>query len=95
MISTKPPHTIAFVGIRKTTPSGERIIELPLMVDYSKRRQGQDLSNQLSTYYTCLRRSIKWYQKMAFELVFGEAVLRSNFIYKENHTTNNITVAGS
>ncbi len=43
------------------------------------------LSDQLSTYYRCLRRSIKWYKKVAFELVFGTAVVNSYLIYKENY----------
>ena len=92
MISTKPSHTTALVDIRKTTPSGERIIKPQVVLDYNRGRQGTDLSDQLSAYYTCLRRSIKWYQKVAFELIFGTAVVNSYLIYKENYTTNNITI---
>ncbi len=92
MISTKPSHTTALMDIRKTTPSGERIMKPQAVLDYNKGRQGTDLSDQLSAYYTCLRRSIKWYQKVAFELIFGTAVVNSYLIYKENYTTNNITI---
>jgi hypothetical protein len=63
-----------------------------VVLDYNKGRQGTDLSNQLSAYYTCLRRSIKCYQKVAFELIFGTAVVNSYLVYKENYTTNNITI---
>jgi hypothetical protein len=63
-----------------------------VVLDYNEGRQGTDLSDQLSAYYTCLRRSIKWYQKVAFELIFGTAVVNSYLIYKENYTTNNITI---
>ena len=33
----------------------------PIVLDYNNQKQGIDLSGQLSTCYTCLRRSKKWY----------------------------------
>ena len=92
MIITKPSHTMALVDIRKTMPSDERIVKPKVVLDYNKGRQGVDLSDQLSAYYTCLRRSIKWYQKVAFELIFGTSMVNSYLIYKENYATDNITI---
>ena len=60
MITTKPSHTTALVDIRKTTSSDECIIKPKVVLDYNKERQDTDLSDQLSVYYTCLRRSIEW-----------------------------------
>ena len=51
-----------------------------------------DLSDQLLTYYTCLRRSIKCYRNVAFELVFGTALVNSYLIYRENYTANKVTI---
>ena len=62
MITTKPSHTTALVDIRKTMSSDERIVKPKVVLDYNKGRQGTDLSDQLSAYYACLRRSIKWYR---------------------------------
>ena len=92
MITTKPFHTTALVDIRKTTSSDERIVKPKVVLDYNKGRQGTVLSDQLSAYYTCLRRSIKWYQKVAFELIFGTSIVNSYLIYKENYATDNITI---
>jgi hypothetical protein len=61
-------------------------------LDYNEGRQGADLSDQLSTYYTYLRQSIKWYRKVAFELVFGTALVNSYLIYKEHYAANKITI---
>ena len=61
-------------------------------MDYNEGRIGTDLSDQLSSYYTCLRRSIKWYRKVAFELVFGTALVNSYLIYKEHYAANKITI---
>ncbi len=63
-----------------------------VVVDYNKGRQGTDLSDQLSAYYTCLRRSLKWYRKVAFELIFGTAIVNSYLVYKEHYSTNNMTI---
>lgn len=85
-------HTTALIYIRKTTLSGERIVKPQVVLDCNKRRQVTDLSDQLSAYYTCLRRSVKWYQKVAFELIFGTSIVNGYLIYQENYTTSNITI---
>ena len=46
-----------------------------VVIDYNKGRHGTDLSDQLSAYYTCLRRSIKWYRKVVIELILGTAIV--------------------
>ncbi len=61
-------------------------------LDYDEGRQSNDLSDQLSTCYTYLRRSIKWYKKVAFELIFGTAIVNSYLIYKENYATNDMII---
>ena len=67
-------HTIALVVSRKTMSSDECIVKLKVVLDYNKGRRGTDLSDQLSAYHTYLRRSIKCYQKVAFELIFGTSI---------------------
>ena len=63
MISNKPSHSVTVVNTRKTNRLNERIMKPQVVLDYNEGRQGTDLSDQLSTYHTCLRRSIKWYNK--------------------------------
>ncbi len=92
MISTKPSHSATMVNTGKTNKLNERIMKPQVILDYNEGRQGTDLSDQLSTYHTCLRRSIKWYKKVAFELIFGTAVVNSYLIYKENDATSNIQI---
>ncbi|CAF1299930.1 unnamed protein product [Didymodactylos carnosus] len=62
MISTKPSHSATVVNTGKTNKLNERIMKPQVVLDYNERRQGTDLSDQLSTYHTCLRRSIKWFK---------------------------------
>ena len=63
-----------------------------VIVDYNKGKHGIDLSDQLSTYYTCLRRSKKWYQKVAFEMIFGVSIVNAYLIYKEYYDTSGMTM---
>ena len=92
MISTKPSHSATVVSTGKTNKVNERITKPQVILDYNEGRQGTDLSDQLSTYHTCLRRSIKWYRKVAFELIFGTVVANSYLIYKENYAASNIQI---
>ena len=63
-----------------------------VVLDYNEGRQGTDLSDQLSAYHTCRRKSIKGYRKVAFELIFGTALVNSYLIYKENYTERKVTI---
>lgn len=38
------------------------------IVDYNKGKQAIDLLDQMISYFTPLRKTIRWYQKEAFEL---------------------------
>ncbi|CAF1652317.1 unnamed protein product [Adineta ricciae] len=61
MISTKPSYSATVIDTKKTNKLNERIMKPQFVMDYNQGKQGIDLSDQLSSYYTCLRRSIKWY----------------------------------
>ena len=92
MISTRPSHSAVVVDTGDINSKNESIMKPQVVLDYKEGTQGTDLSDQLSTYYTCLRRSIKWYRKVAFELVFGTALVNSYLIYNENDAASKVTI---
>jgi hypothetical protein len=92
MISTRPSDSATVVDTGNINTKNERIMKPQVVLDYNAGRIGTDLSDQLSSYYTCLRRSIKWYRKVAFELVFGTALVNSYLIYKENYAASKVTI---
>lgn len=59
MISTRPAHSASVIHSGKVNFQNQSIMKPQVILDYNKRRQGIDLSNQLSTYYTSLRKSVK------------------------------------
>ena len=92
VISTRPSHSARVVDSGKLNFQNQSIMKPQVVLDYNKGRQGTDLSDQLSTYYTSLRKSVKWYRKVAFELVFGTALVDSYLIYKENYAKSKGTI---
>ena len=91
MISTKLSHSVASVETGKNNKSNKRIMKPQVIVDYNEGKHGVDLSDQLSTYYTCLRRSKKWYRKMAFEMIFGMSIVNAYLMYQENDDRSRTT----
>lgn len=51
------------------------------ILDYNKGKAAIDLSDQLSSYSTPLRRSLKWYRKVAIELLLGTAVVNAHIVF--------------
>ncbi|XP_043499962.1 uncharacterized protein LOC122522750 [Polistes fuscatus] len=54
-----------------------------ISVEYNKAKKSIDLSNQMSAYSSPLRKTLKWYKKLAFELCFNTAVINSLFVFQE------------
>nr|CAH7750024.1 unnamed protein product [Callosobruchus chinensis] len=57
------------------------------ITDYNKAKKGVDISDQMSSYYTALRKGLKWYRKIGFELIFGSAIVNSHIVYNEVNQT--------
>lgn len=63
------------------------------IIDYNHAKKGVDLSDQMSSYYTVLRKGSKWYRKTAFELLFGAVIVNSHIVFNEiNTSSRNLTM---
>lgn len=58
---------------------------------YNKHKCGIDLSDQMSSYATSLRKGIKWYRKLATEMLLGVSIVNSWIVYKKA-TRRNIQI---
>lgn len=63
---------------------GNEVLKPPAIIAYNKAKKGVDLSDQMSSYYTCLRKSIKWYKKVIFEIILGTCVVNALVIYNSH-----------
>ncbi|CAL1275993.1 unnamed protein product [Larinioides sclopetarius] len=57
-----------------------------VIVDYNEGKSSVDISDQMASYCSPLRKSVKWYKKIVFELCLNTAVVNSWIIY--NSLTN-------
>ena len=56
----------------------------PIVVTvYNKHKSYIDLSDQMKSYTTSLRRGVKWYRKLAVELIVGAAVVNAHILHQE------------
>lgn len=78
-------HDSEMVDTGKTDRQRNTVLKPTAVLDYNKWKQGIDVSDQMSTYYSPLRKSLIWYKKVAIELIFGSIVVNSQLLF------NNIT----
>lgn len=83
MISTVPEHGDALMPCGKTNREGEEILKPECVLAYNKAKKGVDISDQLTSYYTPLRKSKKWYRKLAIELIAGTSVVNACVLYNK------------
>jgi len=68
-LSTKHGDSLIEVSTKS-----RRLVKKPEMVlFYDQTKQGVDISDQLSAYHTCLRKTVKWYHKVVMELMLGNS----------------------
>ncbi|XP_015177516.1 PREDICTED: piggyBac transposable element-derived protein 4-like [Polistes dominula] len=85
LLSTK--HSSQLVNVKRRL---EQKLKPQIVVDYNRGKAAADLSDLMRAYYP-LRRSLKWYKKLAFEFLLNIAVMNSIILYK-NITKKNITI---
>lgn len=61
--------------------NGEDKVKPLAALDYNKGNQGIDTSDQLSGYYTSLRKSLEWFKKLAIEIIYGTLVANTSILY--------------
>lgn len=77
-LSTK--HTDEMVNIPKR---GQEVLKPRIIVEYNKCKAFIDLSDQVKSYNTSLRRSLKWYRKLALELLTGTSLVNAHSAHQE------------
>lgn len=68
------------------TPKVNKIRKVTLkpmaVLDYNKVKLGIDLSDQIASYGTTLRKGINWYRKLGLELLLGITMVNAWVVYK-------------
>lgn len=59
---------------KKSRKATEKPLEI---LEYNKEKAGIDISDQMTSYASCLRKGVKWYRKLAFHCLLGMAVVNA------------------
>jgi hypothetical protein len=55
------------------TKRGKEVVKPKMVTDYNDGKASINLSAQFASYGSCLRKTVKWYRKVAVELILGTA----------------------
>lgn len=88
MLSNCNDEKLAETG--KKDRDGQHIVKAQVIIDYNEIMGGVDRVDQLLQYYSFLRKSIKWYKKVAFHL-FDVALLNSQILWMKAHPDAKMT----
>jgi len=65
------------VQLDKRNRRGEVITEPKMVIEYNRIKGGIDLADTLLAYYDARRKTIRWYHKVADDLIFGTTVINA------------------
>nr|CAI5841851.1 unnamed protein product [Callosobruchus analis] len=77
MITSDPSHDANLIDSGKKNKNEDAVKKPKCVLDYNKTKKGVDISDQMSSYFSVLQKSLKWYRKVCFELLFGTSVVNA------------------
>ena len=76
-------HKGEIISTGKKNRQNKMIKKPDAILHYNECKQGVDISDQMSSYFSPLRKSIFWYSKVALELVLGTSVVNALLVYNK------------
>lgn len=77
MLSTCENHTCTIIQGKNNKLKPDTVFF------YNDAKKGVDLSDQMSSYYNCLRKTLKWYRKIIIQLICGTCLVNAWYIHKK------------
>lgn len=86
MITSCKSHTATAIHTGKFNKrTGEPILKPECVTMYNQNKKGVDYSDQMTAYYTTLKKGIKWYRKLMMSILFGTCMVNAWIVHKENN----------
>lgn len=82
-------HTLVMTEARKKNHKG-KLVYKPEAI-----KMGIEISDQMSSYFSVLRRTIRWYHKVTFEYLFGTAVVNCYYTKQQSTEKFRLPISGS
>lgn len=78
--------------VAKRNRRGESIRKPACIEDYNLGKSSIDVSDQMATYGSALRRCTKWYRKLMLEIIWGTSLVIADFLYKQYTYKKKLTI---
>ena len=78
------------INIGKKNRKKEEVIKPAATLYYNQTKQGIDVSDQMISYHRCLRKSIRWFHKVAMDILLGVAVVNACSLMNERRAAANL-----
>nr|CAH7750053.1 unnamed protein product [Callosobruchus chinensis] len=85
-------HTLDIIKTRKLNRKREEIQKPQCIIDYNAGKARIDLSDQLAAYSSPIRKSVRWYHKVAIELLMCTSVVNALFLQTGESNIKNFYV---
>lgn len=79
-------------GMSNVTTKRGDVMKPNAIIDYNEAKKGIDISDQLASFHSPLRKSLTWYKKIAVDLLFQVAIINARCIYNEIADGSKLTV---
>lgn len=89
MLSTK---TSALKTVPVKCRNKPDVMKPECIIDYNNGKSSIDISDQMATYGSALRRCTKWYRKLFIEILWGTSLVNAHFLYNLNTTKKKMTI---
>ncbi|KAL4143907.1 hypothetical protein QTP88_006161 [Uroleucon formosanum] len=90
LLSTR--HLLGTSITGKKTRNHEDIIKPDVILFYNAGKAGIDLSDQLASYCTPMRKSIRWYHKVATEIILNTFVVNAQIMYNQHKFQKKLSI---
>lgn len=90
LLSTR--YKLDIIDTGKQSRKKESILKPDVILFYNAGKAGIDLSDQLASYSTPVRKSIRWYHKVMTEILLNTSVINAQIMYNMKHYDSKMNV---
>ena len=85
-------HGLEIETTGKKNRQGVEAKKPKMIIDYNGGKGGVDVSDQLSSFSSSLRKTVRWYHKVAMELLLGTACVNAYLLYRSLPNSKKMTI---
>ena len=85
-LSSLREHDDLLVEKGRRSRGGADVQKPKSVIDYNIAKKGVDMSDQMSSYYSSLKKTKRWYKKVAIDLITGTIAVNAWLIFNKYYS---------